>query len=421
MADWRPEDPARTVLSMCSSLLAVVQPEGCSSPIVQFAHFSAQEYLMSPRLAEAKDTISHFHVSMTPAHTVVAQACLGLLLHLDETITKDSLENFPLAEYAAEFWVGHAQIEDVSSKLQDGTNRLFDPSKSHFSVWVWIYDLEYNGHSLDRPERSEHPGKARASPLHYAAFCGMHDVSKFLVVEHSQDVNARGFADEETPLHVALRRGHADIAQLLLEHGADAKARDDGKRTPLFLASERGLLEVVLVLLERGSDPNAPDRNGCCPLERASEGGHAEVAQVLLEHGANVKAQDRLKFTALNLAHGEDISRLLLKHGADANVKNIRGRTPLHDLSEAGGVGAARVLLEHGVDVNARDAGNVTPLHLASRGGYLEGVRLLLQNGADIHARDEDGQTPFMAATDKGHNGIMQLLLGYGAEDHREK
>ena len=416
-ADWRPEDSTHTVLSICSSLLTVVKLDDGFS-VAQFAHFSVKEYLTSARLAKAKDTISRFHVSMTPAHTIVAQACLGVLLHLDETVTEDSLEEFPLARYAAEHCVGHAQFEDVSSKVQYGTKRLFDPGRSHLSVWTWIYDIERFGRPYGLPER---PEKARATSLHYAAFCGMHDIAEFLIVEHSQDVNARGFNDKETPLHVALRRQHADIAQLLLAHGADAKAQDNEIVTPLHLASEGGFLEVVLVLLEHGADAKAHNKRGCCPLERASEGGHVEVAQVLLEHGADVKAQDEVNYTALHLAHGEEISRLLLKHGADANVLNIRGRTPLHHLSETGRVGAVRVLLEHGVDASVRDAGNVTPLHLASRGGYHEGVRLLLQNGADIHARDDGGQTPFMEATAQGHHDVMKLLLGHGAEDHREQ
>jgi hypothetical protein len=100
---------AHTVLSICSSLLAVVKLRD-GSPIVQFAHFSVKEYLMSTRLTKAKGSISRFHVSMTPAHSIVAQACLGVLLHLDENITNDGLEKFPLVEYAAEHWVGHARV-----------------------------------------------------------------------------------------------------------------------------------------------------------------------------------------------------------------------------------------------------------------------------------------------------------------------
>ena len=391
-AGWRPKDPTRTVLSMCSSLLAVVKPEGYDSPVVQFAHISVQEYLMSARLFKAKDKISRFHVSTTPAHTLVAQACLVLLLHLDETVTKDSLKNFPLAEYAAEYWVGHARIEDVSSKVQDGMNRLFDPSKNHLSIWVWICDPEYS--SWNRPKRSKRPRKARATPLHYAAFYGLYDVAKFLIVKRLSEVNARG--DKETPLHAASRRGHADIVQLLLKHGADRKTQDDDGRTPLHRASEYGQVEVARILLEHGADTETRDNLDGSPLERASMRGYVEF------------------------------SRLLLKHGADANAKDNDGRTPLHLVSLVGRVGASRVLLENGADANARDADRATSLHLACYRTYnleerLEVVRLLVQCGSDIHARDNRGQTPFMTATEQGNHGIMQLLLGYGAKDHRKR
>ena len=97
---WRPLDPLGAVLSACSSLLGVVKVDG--SKVIQFSHFSVKEFLTSTRLTESRDTISRYHVSMTPAHTLVAQVCLGTLLHLDENITSDSLKNFPLAEYAAE-------------------------------------------------------------------------------------------------------------------------------------------------------------------------------------------------------------------------------------------------------------------------------------------------------------------------------
>jgi ankyrin repeat protein len=418
LADWRPEDPVHTVLSICSSLLVVIE-QGYGPPVVQFAHFSVKEYLTSARLAEAKETISHFHVSMAPAHTVVAQACLGVLLHLDETVTKGSLGNFPLAEYAAEHWVGHAQSENVLPNVVDGTKRLFDPSRSHLSVWTWIYDPETTRYRFKRPER---PKTARATPLHYAAFCGMHDITAFLIAEHTQDVNARGFGQQETPLHVASRRGHAHIAHLLLEHGADANAQDLHKRTPLFVASKIGHVEVARVLLEHGADTEVRDWRGYNPLLWASETGHTELVSDLLKYGADAKAHGGNGFTSLHFGPGEEIVRLLLEHGADANapLKN-GGQTPLHLYPSLLDEEVARVVLEHGADVNARDATNATPLHEASHLGVNGVIRLLLQYGADIHARDDKGQNPFMKATEKGRLDTMELLLERGAEDHRPK
>ena len=452
LAEWLPEDPTHTVLSTCSSLVAVVIVNG--SPVLQFAHFSVKEYLTSARLAEGRDTISRFHVSMTPAHTIVAQACLGILLDLDENITRDGLEDFPLVEYAAVHWVGHARFENVSPNVQDGMKRLFDPSKDRLSVWVWIYDPEG---PLDRSERPERPTEAKGTPLHYAAFYGLYDVVMFLIAEHSQDVNARGLDDETTPLHVALSCRHVDVAQLLLDHGADTKAEDGEKRNPLHLASINGLVEIARFILERGIDTEARDTEGWNPLEWASARGHVDVvrllldhgadakaqcgrkitpmhvtsvygrleaARVLLEHGADVKAQNNDNQTPLHWAQGKEVTLFLLEHGADANALDIKNWTPLHLASERGSVGAVRVLLEHGVDANARDAHNVTPIHLASSGfddgRHLDVVQLLLQFGSDIHALDDEGHTPFMRATKKENERTMQLLLENGAEDHRK-
>ena len=426
-------DPVDTVLSMCSSLIAAVKPGSFQRfKVVQFAHFTVKEYLTSTWLAETKDTISRFHISMTPAHTTVAQGCLGLLLHIDETVTRSSLENFPLAKYAAQHWMDHARIEDISSKVEDGMKRLFDPNKSHFSVSIWIHDpgYRYRFSLCYRPQsRSERPGKPRVTNLHYATFHGLHDVVQFLIVEYSQDVNARGLFDEETPLHVASYRGHANIAQLLLGHGADKDARDHDSsgRTPLHLSSYEGHVEVVRILLEQGANANAVDRLGKSPLQYALIEGHVEAARALLQHGADMKHKDRSNCTILHVAIGEEGTRFLLKYGADANALTNNGRTPLHSLSSMGCLEAAQVLLEHGVDANAQDADNATPLHLASGFNPIEKssdhfgvVRLLLQYGADIHARDNKGRTPFMVATEDKIRPIMQLLLENGAEDHRK-
>jgi ankyrin repeat protein len=297
--------------------------------------------------------------------------------------------------------------------------RLFDPNKGHLSVCVWIYDPD---DPWRRSERSERSLEARATHLHYAALYGLYDVAAFLIAEHSHEVNARGLNNEETPLLVASRKGHLDVAQLLLEHGADPEAQDDEEHSPLLLASQGGHVEVVRVLLEHGADTEARDEFDVSPLERATIEGHLDVVRVLLEHGADVTAGDSDSLTPLHYARGEEVARLLLKLGAaDANALDSKGRTPLHQSAELGHAGTARVLLEYGVDVNVRDDNNATPLHLASSPGirdeeHPDVVRLLLRHGADIHALDGEGWTPLMRATEEGHQDIIQLLSEYGAK-----
>jgi hypothetical protein len=87
--DWREDDPMDAVLSACSSLLAVVDVE--DTQVIQFSHFSVKEFLTSDRFPQGNDTISDYHISMTPAHTLIARVCLGTLLHLPEDVTIDSL------------------------------------------------------------------------------------------------------------------------------------------------------------------------------------------------------------------------------------------------------------------------------------------------------------------------------------------
>ena len=119
---WRLKNPVEAILSACPTLLSVVDvtTNGETSRVVQFAHFTVKEFLTSSRVANKKDNTSHrYHISMSAAHTFVAHACLGMLLHLDKTITRN-LSQFPLAEYAAEHWFEHARFEGVSQHVVEG-------------------------------------------------------------------------------------------------------------------------------------------------------------------------------------------------------------------------------------------------------------------------------------------------------------
>jgi hypothetical protein len=125
---WRPEDPEDDLISVCSSLIAIVDVR--DSKVVQFSHFSVKEFLASDRLAASNiGTISHFHVALEPAHTILVQACLMVLLQLDDKTDKKRLKTFPLAFYAAQYWVDHAKFENVASQIRDAMKRLFRPGK----------------------------------------------------------------------------------------------------------------------------------------------------------------------------------------------------------------------------------------------------------------------------------------------------
>ena len=419
--DWCLEDPIDAVLSTTSSLLAIVDDWG--SPVIQFSHFSVKEFLTSTRLSRTNDIICRrYHISMTPAHTLIAQSCLGILLHLDiNVVTRDSLGDYPLVEYAARHWVGHARFEGVLGNVEDGMKRLFDPRKPHLAIWVWIYDPEWFG--WDQGSRAERPLQPRGSPLHYAVVCGLPTIVEFLVIQHVQDKHFQCFDGELAPLHLAARNGHEDVARTLLEHGASITSQTNDGRTPLHLASQYGNEDVVRLLLERGTDVAARSNDGSTPLHLASRRGYEGVSSLLLEYGADLTAQTNDGSTPLHLAShcGYDgIAFLLLAYGADVTTRTNDGSTPLHLASVKGHDGVAYLLLEHGADPTALTNDGSTPLHLASEKGHCGVAYLLLWRGADPRAQANDGSTPLHIASQQGIEEVVLILLENGADPTAE-
>jgi len=379
--DCRWEDQEQAVLSTCSSLITVVNEN--ESEIVQFSHFSVKEFLTSPRLVASSSDVSRFHILLEPAHTVLATACLGTLLRLDYCVNKYHVQvRFPLARYAAEHWVTHAQFDDVSSHIREGMQVLFDPDKPYFSAWIRIYNIDVKPSSTST-FRYFSLKKSDAAPLYDAALCGFHDVVEHLINKCSQGVNAIGGV-YVSPLVAALEMGHFEVAELLHQHGARVDVQGYNKCTPLYCASRRGHLKIVRWLLHHGADPNSRNAfDGWTALHEAALFGYPDVAQTLLQHNA------------------------------DPNVQGYDGEIPLHVAARNGKTTVARLLLERGVDVNARRKAGSTPLHLASKDGRLEVARLLIEHGADIGAEDNIGMTPLQVAR---RSDMAELLSAHGSK-----
>jgi ankyrin repeat protein len=106
-----------------------------------------------------------------------------------------------------------------------------------------------------------------------------------------------------------------------------------------------------------------------------------------------------------------EIVNLLLEKGADVNLKDNFGTTPLKSAALNGHMRIVKLLLEKGADVNLTDKYDKTPLHWAVFNGHMEIVNLLLEKGADVDLKDNFGNTSFYCALIKGYIEIVKLLL----------
>jgi hypothetical protein len=132
---------------------------------VQFSRFSVKEYLTSARLATSSQDVLRYHmihIVLEPAHTILAQACLSILLRLDSFVEQSNVEErIPLAGYSAEHWVRPAQfdLEDVASHIK-GRWGNFEKG-AHLSVCTIISPSQCEGGA-----GSQKAGEA------FCGFCG---------------------------------------------------------------------------------------------------------------------------------------------------------------------------------------------------------------------------------------------------------
>jgi hypothetical protein len=272
--DMRLEDQEQELLSTCPSLITIVDDD--DSRVVQFSHFSVKEFLVSGRLSSSSEDISCYNILLDDAHTTIARASLGILLCSDDRTNRSNTKNIPFVVYAAEHWVSHVQAANPPSPIMRVMETLFDLDKPHFAAWVRLCDIDKNIWYTD-------PKRDTAQSLYYAALCGFYGLVEHLVNKYPGHINALG-GESDFPLAAALRKRHIQVAELLLQHGANVNGRGLYGLTPLhqvlrYCYSAHG---AVRLLLEHGADANAQQTNLSTPLHMAAAYGNIKVARFYL-------------------------------------------------------------------------------------------------------------------------------------------
>ena len=252
------------------------------------------------------------------------------------------------------------------------------------------------------------------------------------LAEYNADVCHCGY----TPLHLAARYGHLEVAILLIRKGARLDERDCTGATPVHVASCHNHANLI------GGNLNVKTSNGSTPLHSAAACGAVEIIDYLLYKKASLTATDNYGLTALhysihNIRFRSVVDLIAPRKGHlsgffvhDNRYISVDGLRWLDTLVK---------LLHRGSNVDAVDVDGQTALHIAAHYGLADAVNVLLQMNASMEMKDKNGKTPVEVAFENapvepeqlpsfratkiedvrehlhGHVMVIFLLLSHGA------
>ena len=239
----------------------------------------------------------------------------------------------------------------------------------------------------------------------------------------------RGYSYKPEVFLDGAKDGEVVVVKLFLIAGMSAEVRNDAGETPLLLASRYDHAQVARALLSSGADVNARDKRGFTPLMRAVLNGSVETVKTVMEFKPDLNAQttdpdpNTSGSTALMYAVAKDrkeIVDMLLDAGADINESDVNVGPALTWAAYYDREELVADLLERGADPNVSNSVGGTPLIVAATKGSTRIVRQLLEHGADPEAKSKDGKNALQWAKDARRADVAKVLQDAAAAKRKK-
>lgn len=268
--------------------------------------------------------------------------------------------------------------------------------------------------------------------LHLAAANGHLPLVQYFVEDRRLDANMvctdlsvdKGKPEVKniTPLFLALRGGHSEVALYLLKFTKTFDMMDSMGATLMHQAALSGCLEIMKTMAQQGINTLPRNNLGLTPFHFACGANQLAVVRAYVETELSNNATEAFDINMVGtsgvgaLAYAaesgsKELVEYLLTRGADPHKANrVYGTTALHYAGGSGAVACLTLLLEKGVDVNCQDKKGLTALHFAASRGYKEAVKCLLDHNASIDTVSYDiGESALIMATRTLRHGVVNL------------